>query len=255
MFESSLNQQVQLSRPRIQQVSQQSDFDLDDGSHVEKATKGDRYEFAKFLINICLAVVAAIALSLLLICLCASYVLQTYSNADHGSNLNEVIVNLAEQPFEHLAYFSEDDQKFLEYTSYDSRNVFLQLPKLVVEIIYLRPYVKLHNHPAMHTTSFSAADLLDTCAHRQREIKSIIVCHDGVRTLQPGVSGWPEEAAALTFLQEHLDDIYAAERNGYVTIVSDTEYSVSYSNTDKLIQLYAETFGLIYTIEPLSNYS
>lgn len=190
----------------------------------------------------------------------ATYDLAQQSNANHGSTFSEVLQGISDESYEFIALFTADGQKLYEGTSYDENRVWVDFKYFnhAYMVNHKQKLTHLHNHPI--DASFSSTDLLNASNDYSGQFvdKQVIVSNQYVRTLTVGISGWPDMAATQAFLERHLNDIYAAQARGYVVIENiGTSDSVplTYSSTDLLVQLYAETFGLIYTIEPLSNYT
>lgn len=188
-----------------------------------------------------------------------SAILLPVSNADHGNTLKEVLYGIRYEKHEYaVAFYGE--RKMFEFTGDSEADVNFSAwwPEEMT-----KEMVGVHNHPLVG--SFSYTDLEMLCRTRLYGSAIVVDSENVYRITAP--DGWPtqeelqkyfsdrfgfeflnspEARACINLDPEKLDDL---ARDGYFIVVSRETGTVSF--TSKLIEEYAEWFGLDYTVESL----
>lgn len=181
------------------------------------------------------------------------------SNANHGNTLKEVLSGIRYEKHEYaVAFYGE--HKVFEFTDNDDDSVDFSAwwPEEIAEGM-----VGVHNHPLVGSLSYTDLEML--CRTRLYRA-AIIVDSENVYQLS-APDEWPtqeelqkyfddrfgfeflnspEERACINLDPEKFDDLV---RDGYFFVVSRENGAVNF--TSKLIEEYAEWFGLDYTVESL----
>ncbi len=92
-----------------------------------------------------------------------------FSSPDHGATIEEVVVNLCDEPVEFSAVFSSTGEKVAEYTNYSTYMV-------ATPEEFARNNVCIHNHPTIHNTCLSDSDIMS--ALESGKAVSIAIDHD-----------------------------------------------------------------------------
>lgn len=182
------------------------------------------------------------------------------SNADHGDTLEEVMLGISNETYEYEAIFY-GERKIAEFTDYDKKKTSFSCQwsdALAADMI------AVHNHPL--DCAFSYQDLDGFCRY-QYAGTGIVVSSDTKYTLS-APDGWPSaDELASYFATEYgfntdfdadtcivrvhvdydrLEQMYC---DGYAIPFSANSFGL----TGKAISEFADSLGLIYTEEPLSD--
>lgn len=178
--------------------------------------------------------------------------LARYSNANHGSTIEEFALQTRDKEYEFTAIFNTKGEKLVECTINDPGMSMLH-PQ-ANQYIYScnrQDLIIAHNHPGEDHT-FSDADMLLT--HSDGPFAAQIVFgHSHAYILRPGDQGWP----AYNDAWQYLDNIYRQFLQGNYSVTSqikpDADGNPLYT-TEAFTHNYAENFNLRYDVTDLDNF-
>lgn len=179
----------------------------------------------------------------------------TPASESHGDTLAEVLSNIRNESYEIFAAFDNQGNKLFEYTEHDPMKVNLPTKLLTYYQEHGGAYIA-HNHLS-HTTPFSFADLQLACIFEVSA--TIVTTYDYDIYLMPATetSGWPGLTEVTTWQNDHHSNVADGEYWVAETIV-DSQSGVLHnglSTTDKLVQEFADDFGLTFYKTAASQYT
>ncbi len=183
----------------------------------------------------------------------ASFLAQ-YSNADHGSTIEEFALQTRGEAYEFTALFNLEGVKLLEY-SFNNPEMS-GLPPEVSHYLYnvykKNDLVIVHNHPGIDHT-FSDVDMLLTHSDSPFAMQ-LVFGYSHAYILRPGDKGWPTYGDT----QNYLTNIYLRFASGDGEVANQVKTDALSSNlytTDEFARSYAANFDLRYNIVDLNNFN
>lgn len=175
--------------------------------------------------------------------------LASYSNANYGNTITEFIENTRSLEYEVYAQFDPLGLKLYTVTQLNPIQVEINDEAVhLANVISFNHSTSVHNHP-IGDCPFSLSDLIIFTDNSNA--REIVVSANYIYELT-APHGWPDATQTDYFIFLFLYDRDAAVKNGLLEYV---EYLDGYKSTDALLELYADTFNLTYTVTPIEEWT
>lgn len=196
-------------------------------------------------------------LAKLLLPLAAVYVLARgvlflCSPSNHGLTLRNYVENTSQVGYEVYAEFDQLGAKLFEETQHDDAQVaHNESTSDLARLLSLNKVTRVHNHPS--DAPFSYTDLCNLVG--EQPLQALVVSPNYVYSLE-APDGWPNPSLATAWLYTSCElDPEQSYADGLIDITGWTEDGTfTYVSTDLLLEEFAEGFGLVYTVTPLSEW-
>lgn len=165
-------------------------------------------------------------------------------NVDHGDTIEQVMEAIRDVRYEVCAAFDSEGHKLYEYTDRDALQVEIPL-ELAEYAIEGGEEIFLHNHP--NGAAFSKQDIRSLII---RNVPEAIVVTSSKTFRLVAENGWPDLEDAMMYLDNLTENFGLAQSQGLIRVTVMEQDNVRYITTAKLVEAFADRFGVTFTVEP-----